>query len=131
MFAARGAERLNVACGHPFSKPVTSPWLSGSFAHGHFAVSSVMPGCRIRSSFYVAVLVALAGSLQVDACMAARSIDPKIYSSAAWAFTADRGIFSAVPRQQVDTRIFSPIGDLPDQQVHNPVQDYVRPRHNL
>ncbi|WP_423919994.1 hypothetical protein [Caballeronia sp.] len=90
-----------------------------------------MPGFRIRCSFYVAVIAALAGSLQVDACMAARSIDPKIYSSAAWTFKADRGIFSAVPKQQVDPRIFSPIGGVPNQQVHNPVQDYVRPRHNL
>ena len=93
-----------------------------------------MPRFRIRCSFRVAVLsllAALAGSLQVNACMAARSIDPQIYSSAAWEFKADRGIFSAVPKQQVDARIFSPISSEPNQQVHDPARDYVRPRHNL
>jgi hypothetical protein len=129
---------LNVTCASPFSKPVTSPWLSGSFAHGRYAVRPVMPRFRIRCSFRVAVLyvlsllAALAGSLQVNACMAAaRSIDPHIYSSAAWEFKADRGIFSAVPKQQVDARIFSPISSEPNQQVHDPARDYVRPRHNL
>jgi len=43
---------LNVTCASPFSKPVTSPWLSGSFAHGRYAVRPVMPRFRIRCSFY-------------------------------------------------------------------------------
>lgn len=87
--------------------------------------------CSRRSSFIAAGLIALGGLFQVQSSMAATSVDPGIYSSAPFVFKADRGIFSEVPEQQVDARIFSPISDLGDTHVKHEVQDYLRLRHDL
>jgi hypothetical protein len=85
----------------------------------------------IRSVFFTAGLIALGGLLQVSPSLAATSVDPGIYSDAPLAFKADRGIFSGVPTQSVDGRIFSPI-DIPgDTHAPKRVQDHVRLRHDL
>ena len=64
--------------------------------------------------------------------MAATSVDPGIYSDAPFAFKADRGIFSGVPTQPFDGRIFSPI-DINRRHAmsRSVVQDHVRLRHDL
>jgi hypothetical protein len=76
-------------------------------------------------------LVALGGLFQVQSSMAATSVDPGIYSGAPFVFKADRGIFSAVPKQQVDARIFSPISDLSDTHVQKHDEERLRLRHDL
>jgi hypothetical protein len=84
-----------------------------------------------RLSFMTASLIALGGLFQVSSSMAATSIDPGIYSGAPFVFKSDRGVFSAVPAQQVDSRIFSPISE-PDH-THAPkfAQDRERLRYDL
>jgi hypothetical protein len=84
-----------------------------------------------RSVFVTASLIALGGFFQVSSSMAATSVDPGIYSDAPLTFKADRGIFSEVPTQQSDARIFSPISSTGDTQVPKYVQDHVRLRHDL
>jgi hypothetical protein len=86
---------------------------------------------HVRSVFFITGLIALGGLLQVSPSLAATSVDPGIYSDAPLAFKADRGIFSGVPTQSVDGRIFSPI-DIPgDTHAPKRVQDHVRLRHDL
>jgi len=86
---------------------------------------------HVRSVFLTAGLIALGGLLQVSPSQAATSVDPGIYSDTPLAFKADRGIFSGVPTQPVDGRIFSPI-DMPgDTHAPKRVQDHVRLRHDL
>jgi hypothetical protein len=84
-----------------------------------------------RLSFMTASLIALGGLFQVSSSMAATSIDPGIYSGAPFVFKADRGIFSAVPTQQVDSRIFSPISEPGDTHVSKFAQDRERLRRDL
>lgn len=84
-----------------------------------------------RPVLFIAGLIAFGALLQVSPSQAATSIDPHIYSSAPFAFKADRGIFSGVPTSSVDGRIFSPI-DLPgDARAPKRVEDHVRLRHDL
>ena len=86
---------------------------------------------HVRSVFFITGLIALGGLLQVSPSQAATSVDPRIYSNAPFAFKADRGIFSGVPAQSVDGRIFSPI-DMPgDPHAPKRVQEHVRLRHDL
>jgi hypothetical protein len=86
---------------------------------------------HVRSVFFTAGLIALGGLLQVSPSLAATSVDPGIYSDTPLAFKADRGIFSGVPTQPVDRRIFSPI-ELPgDTHAPKRVQDQVRLRYDL
>lgn len=84
-----------------------------------------------RSVFTTASLVALGVLFQVSPSMAARSVDPRIYSGAPFAFKADRGIFSAVPTHPVDARIFSPISSAGDQYARTAVQEHARLRHDI
>jgi hypothetical protein len=84
-----------------------------------------------RSVFATASLVVLGVFFQVSPGMAATSVDPHIYSSAPFAFKADRGIFAGVPTHQIDARIFSPISSTGDIYVPTVVQEHVRLRHDL
>lgn len=84
-----------------------------------------------RLSFITACLIALGCVFQVSPSMAATSIGPGIYSSAPFAFKADRGIFSAVPAQQVDSRIFSSISEPRDTHVPTFAQHRERLPHDL
>ena len=84
-----------------------------------------------RSVFAAVSLIALAGLFQISPSMAATAVDPGIYSGAPFVFKADRGIFSAVPTQQVDKRIFSPTNSTTGTHVPTFVQDDVRLRHDI
>ncbi|CAN7729802.1 hypothetical protein [Caballeronia sp. 15715] len=84
-----------------------------------------------RSVFTAVSLITLGVLFHVSPGMAATSIDPRVYSSAPFAFKADRGIFAGVPTHQIDARIFSPVTSTGD--ITNPtvVQEHVRLRHDL
>ncbi|OXC79180.1 hypothetical protein [Caballeronia sordidicola] len=86
---------------------------------------------HLRSVFFAAGLIVFGSLSQVSPSSAATSVDPRIYSNAPLTFKADRRIFSAVPAQAVDRRIFSPV-DMPgDTSAAKRVQDYARLRHDL
>jgi len=86
---------------------------------------------HLRSIFFAAGLIVFGSLSQVSPSSAATSVDPRIYSNAPLTFKADRRIFSAVPAQAVDRRIFSPV-DMPgDTSAAKRVQDYARLRHDL
>lgn len=99
----------------------------------HFAARPNMSS-RIHSSrlFLIAAsLMALGGLIPIQSAVAAASTDPRIYSAVPFAFQADRGIFSQVPDQQVDARIFPPVSNSSDTHVQKSNPDRERVRYDL
>jgi hypothetical protein len=76
-------------------------------------------------------VVALVGALQIPSCMAAERIDPHIFSSVPFTYTADRGIFTAVSEERLDARIFSPVSESGSADVQNREGAPVRYRHDI
>ena len=106
------------------------------FARRHFLRRVLLMSLhvfRLVHLFIPSVLTALISWCVATSrrAMAATSVDPRIYSSAPFAFKADRGIFSGVPTHQIDGRIFSPIDLNRRHACPNVVQDHVRLRHDL
>jgi hypothetical protein len=86
---------------------------------------------RVHPFRIAASVIVLAGLFQSQWSIAAQPIDRGIYSATPFSFKADRGIFSEVPREHVDSRIVLPVTESRGTLVPNAVHDRARIRHDL